>query len=228
MKTRTKFIGSTILSFMVASVLLLSSFSVKAQESESPFSIGTDVMSRYVWRGGDIGAAPSIQPSLEYSKGGFGIGAWGAFSTLGTADEIDLYAYYTIKDAVTLTVTDYYIPGGEFFTDTLDGHIVEAMVGYAGGEDLPIKVTLAMNIAGDDKDNSLYGELGYSFKHLDAFVGFGNKIYAGGDTGIQGVNFGVSSSKEIKITDSFALPVSTSLIMNPNTEKIFFVVGFSL
>jgi hypothetical protein len=42
------------------------------------------------------------------------------------------------------------------------------------------------------------------------------------------VNIGLKASKEIKISDSFSLPVFGQIIFNPNQENIFFVFGFSL
>ena len=36
------------------------------------------------------------------------------------------------------------------------------------------------------------------------------------------------ASKEIKVTDSFSLPVFGSVILNPNSQDLFFVFGFSL
>ena len=58
-------------------LLLLSVTTAKAQE----LSVGTDIVSRYIWRGIDLGGnTPSIQPTLEFSTGGFAVGFWGAYS----------------------------------------------------------------------------------------------------------------------------------------------------
>ncbi len=46
------------------------------------FSVGTDVVSRYIWRGTDLGEnTPSIQPTISFSAGGFTTGFWGAWPT---------------------------------------------------------------------------------------------------------------------------------------------------
>ena len=102
---------------LLSMIVMMSSVAdLQAQDEESPFSVGADIMSRYVWRGLDYGAAPSIQPYLEFSAGGFAIGAWGAYTTgFSTANilgiqEMDLYATYTIADIVTVGVTDYFFP----------------------------------------------------------------------------------------------------------------------
>ena len=71
-------------------------------------------------------------------------------------------------------------------------------------------------------------ELGYSFPFLDIFAGAGNGLYltGNGDFGI--VNLGISSSKEIVVTDNFSLPVSAALITNPEAKQIHLVFGISL
>jgi hypothetical protein len=56
---------------------------IHAQENgNSNFSIGADAVSRYIWRGLNLGGAtPHIQPFMEYSFGetGLAIGAWGSY-----------------------------------------------------------------------------------------------------------------------------------------------------
>jgi hypothetical protein len=42
------------------------------------------------------------------------------------------------------------------------------------------------------------------------------------------VNISLKAGKEIKISDSFSLPVFGQIILNPNSEDIFFVFGISL
>ncbi len=92
---------------------------------------------------------------------------------------------------------------------------------------------------------STYIELGYSTKinetSLDLFSGFTpNKPKEAdpgtgyiGESGFYGntmgfVNIGCTASKEVAITEKFALPVSASLITNPMSENIFIVFSFSL
>jgi hypothetical protein len=40
-------------------------------------------------------------------------------------------------------------------------------------------------------------------------------------------NVGISTTKEIKLSDSFSIPVSGQIIVNPDREQLFVVVGFS-
>ncbi len=212
---------------------------VKAQDEDSPFSVGADIMSRYVWRGLDYGAAPSIQPTLEFSTGGFAIGAWGAYATSFSRanesgiQEMDLYVSYTIADIVTVGFTDYFFPReSDYNYDYFDygsdttAHVIEGMVSFNGLNNLPLTLTLGYNLL-NDASNSLYVELGYSFSSLDLFLGAGNGLYTG-EGGFGLVNLGISAGKEIAITENFSLPVSAALICNPDARQIHLVFGISL
>jgi hypothetical protein len=53
-----------------------------------------------------------------------------------------------------------------------------------------------------------------------------------GESGFYGdymgvVNLGLTTTKEIEITNKFKLPLTVSLITNPQAEKIYLVAGFS-
>lgn len=91
---------------------------------------------------------------------------------------------------------------------------------------------------------STYMELGYSFSHsgidFSAYMGFTpNDAKEAdpetgyiGETGFYGhsmgfVNIGINGSKELKITDSYSLPVNASVITNPMSENIYIVFGIS-
>ncbi len=219
---------------------------------ESPISLSCDLMSRYVWRGLDFGSAPSIQPGIEYSKNGFTAGAWGAYTFTPGGQETDFYIGYTYNDILSFTVTDYFFPDelSDYnyfdFDSNTTGHLIETTLSYNGTEKLPLSITLAANVWGADalKINddgtegdiqySSYAEVAYSFSNLDVFMGAnltsvdtdrGEVGFYGDDFGI--INLGISSEKEIKITDDFSLPLSIALITNPQAEKIYFVAGFS-
>jgi len=53
----------------------------------------------------------------------------------------------------------------------------------------------------------------------------GESGFYGNGPGI--VNLGFTVSKELKVTDSFSIPVTASLITNPQAEKVFLVFGIS-
>lgn len=230
--------------FMILMLFLSqTSLSTFAQDEGGKFDLGADLVSRYVWRGTDFGNSPAIQPWASYSNSGFTIGAWGSYSTNSNGtQEADLFISYDIKDAITLTVTDYFFPigssaGNNYFEYGEDstGHVLEGMVAFNGVDAFPISIMAAYNFYGADKDNSLYFELGYgnTYKEVDynIFLGGGTGNYYlygenSDDFGI--VNLGITLSKEIQITDKFSLPVSGSVITNPTAESIFIVFGISL
>lgn len=225
---------------VLTALLMLSSIPfLKAQG----FDVGADIYSRYVWRGLDFGNSPSIQPTLSFTKGGFEIGYWGAYSTTNVNyQETDLYLNYTIKDVISIGITDYFFPlanvaKNKYFEYGEDntGHIFEGNLNFNGIEKFPVYVSLNYNFYGADKDNSFYAEAGYNgtCKKVDysVFAGFttGKGIYLpDGADGLSFVNVGFSVSKEIPITEKFSLPVSSALIFNPQAENIFLVFGISL
>lgn len=205
-------------------------------QSIAQISFGTDVVSRYVWRGIDFGQSLSIQPGIAYASGGFEIGAWGSYAnTGGGANELDLYASYSIEldeaSSLSFGVTDYYFPAtpGTFTTFDTDGnHVIEPFVSYSGA----FSVSAYMNVL-NDPDNSLYLSASYPFEvedvSLEAFLGIvptESAWYGNADAAVQEI--GLSASKEIKITDSFSLPVFTSYVINPYQEISFLFFGFSL
>lgn len=223
------------------------------EAEDNPIGLSVDLMSRYVWRGTDFGGSPSIQPGIEYNKNGITIGVWGAYATnLPGVQEADLYISYTINDMFSITLTDYYFPDelSDYsyfdYKNATTGHILEATLGFNGTEDFPLSVLVATNFWGADATKinsdgtagsiqySTYAELSYSLKYFDLFLGanltsvdanIGESGFYGDKVGI--VNLGLSTSKEISITNSFKLPLTVSLITNPQAEKIYLVAGFS-
>ena len=229
---RTKLYASLVM----MSLLLSAGLTATAQDDESVLDIGADIMSRYVWRGTDFGGSPSIQPYIELGLGSLSIGAWGAYTTNKSAgQEMDLYATYSIMDMFSVTVTDYFFPDEfsgynyfEFNADSGSLHIIEGAVSFDGTDNLPLSVMAAYNLVNDE---SFYLELGYSFPFMDVFLGAGNGFYTVEDPGDDDkfgiVNLGISTSREIPITEKFSLPLSASLICNPNAKGIHLVFGIS-
>jgi hypothetical protein len=80
------------------------------EASGGEFSFGTDVVSRYIWRGIDFGDGLSLQPYMAYTNGPIEIGTWSSWGvTSNGANENDLYVTYSIGP-VGITVTDYFFP----------------------------------------------------------------------------------------------------------------------
>jgi len=220
------------------------------QSIESNISAGVDLVSRYIWRGINFGDAPSIQPALTFSKGGFEVGFWGAYTFsngANDADENDIWASYTIEFAnsstLTAIFTDYYFPnaGVKFFNfnnhDDEDGsgaHTLEAGLSYGGPETFPVSVTAYVNFYNDAGKNA-YFEVAYSANvqntDLNFFAGASsgskeNPGYYGTDK-FAFINVGVSAGKEVTITENFSIPLSISYIVNPELEVSYLIFGIS-
>ena len=186
--------------------------------------ISADVVSRYVWRGTQFGDSAHIQPALSYSTGDFEIGAWGSFALSGNdgGSELDLYISYDLGFA-SLTLTNYTFPG-----DASASIIPDDFFGVEGyelstGFDLgPVGMTVGYFTETED----LYIETGFSLGSIDVAIGGGNEVYTlDGDFAVCNVSLG--TSKEIKITEDYSLPVFGSFVYNPNTTDAFLVFGAS-
>ncbi|MDA8934758.1 hypothetical protein N9F78_00355 [Flavobacteriaceae bacterium] len=188
---------------------------------------GADLVSSYVWRGAQFGSGAHIQPYMDLGSGNLTGGVWGSFPTSakGGGNELDLWVSYDFGP-LALTVTNYTFPG--------EGGV------YADGEGLfngdYTELAASTSIMGVDLSagyftevEALYVELGFSTGAVDIAFGYGDDqadgFYAGGGSGL--VNMSFSGSKDIQISDNYALPVFGSFIINPEAEKAFLVFGIS-
>ena len=235
----------TKLFYGILLVLLVTVFStapLNAQEEEktSPFSVGADVVSSYVWRGSKIGTGPNIQPSVKYSNGGFTLGTWGSFSfhEFGDLSEVDLYTSYVFDFGLSLGLTDYYYQGYPLFSYSGDtaSHAFEINAGYAI-KSLSLSANYVINDASkggpanQPGGGDLYFEVNYAFDNFGVFAGAGNGWHTADNDAGEDVftlcHIGIKTSKELAISETFSLPVFGSLSVNPNKEEINLVVGFS-
>ena len=210
---------------IAASMLLLVTLitpQVKAQE----WSTSLDIYSSYLWRGAKFGTGAAFQPGVEFSAGGFAVGAWGSYSTGSEeAAEADLYVGYGFdlgeNASLSFTVTDYYFPGDAMYFDG-ESHYFEPMVSLGIGNFSLMGAYMMNDGAGD-----VYFEAGLSAGPVDIALGGGDGAYTvDGDFSICNISLG--TSKEIKITDSFSLPLSAAVVLNPSTEQFHIAVGISL
>lgn len=215
---------------MILAVGMMFLVGAKAQE----LNVGVDLYNRYVWRGVEYGSGPSIQPTIEFSKGVFSIGAWGAYGTSIDAStgsyyaEADLFTSISLENGLSFGLTDYYYPGTSWFklsNDTLSSHILEFNLGYEIGK-FSIAGNYIINESSSTEGGDMYFELGYSNDLFNAFIGGGDGWHTKNGN-FQICNIGIGTSKEIKVTDTFSIPVSGTAIVNPNTEQLFLVVGVS-
>jgi hypothetical protein len=236
---KTKLLSKKMI-VLLMTVLLTVSLYAQEEEKKSPFSLGADVVSSYVWRGSKIGTGPNIQPWLKFSTGGFTLGAWGSSSFHFDTDvaEMDLYTSYTFGFGLTLGLTDYYYQSSPYFQYSGDtsSHAFEINAAYT------IKnFSLAANYVINDASNGgpankpgggdMYFEANYTFTNFGVFVGAGNGWHTtyedNGDDIFAVCNIGIKAAKELKITDKFSLPVTGALSVNPNREQLNLVIGVS-
>ncbi len=228
-----------------ASALMIGGFlalpmNLKAQEGESsPFSVGGDLVSSYLWRGTKFGTGPAIQPYVELALGNLSIGGWASYAfTTNEGAEADLYISYGTDIGLSVGFTDYYFPGegSNYFdfesTDSTGAHAFEINLGYETGG-LSIGANYFINQAGvaGTAGGDMYFELGYSFDNFGLILGAGNGWHTAeadvDESDFNICNIGITTSKEIKITEHFSLPVSGALILNPDTEQFHVVVSVS-
>ncbi len=210
--------------------------------AEIETTVGADVVSRYIWRGMELGDA-ALQPSLGISAGGFSASLWGSTGIVRAADtkEFDITLSYSIA-GLSAGVTDYWFsvgpePAGRYFRydDKATNHVFEAFVGYDFGF---ASVNWYTNLAGNDYDAdgdnafSSYCELAapFSLGGLDwtatlGFVPMETAFY--GTDGFAVTNIGLAAEKSLVITDKFSLPISAGVTFNPCSEMAYFVFGIS-
>ena len=188
---------------------------------------GADLVSSYVWRGTQFGSGAHIQPYMDLGSGNLTGGVWGSFPTSakGGGNELDLWVSYDFGP-LALTVTNYTFPveGGAYLEGEglfKSDYTEVAASTSLGGVDLSAGYFTELE--------ALYVELGFSTGAVDIAVGYADDMaagwYAAGGSGL--VNMSFSGSKDIQITDSFALPVFGSFIVNPEAETAFLVFGVS-
>ena len=213
----------------IAAATLIASTTVSAQETEATeaskvqFSAGADLVSSYLWRGQHI-AGISFQPSLGIEFAGFSLSAWGSTDFNNIINELDWTLSYSIA-GFSIGVTDYFGPyvAGEtpkYFEEK--SHILEATASYDFSEvceKFPLSISWSTNFLNDfdaagDERYSTYIELGYPVTVGDVELAFAvgltpwDGMYS---DGFNVVNISITGSKEIKITDSFSLPVFSQI-----------------
>ncbi len=232
--------------FTIVIVVMMASLSLMSQEkNKTDVSAGVDFYNRYVWRGLLFTDAPSIQPYITASKGGFSATLWGSYATSKNYAEVDLFLSYT-KGNFTIGLSDYYTEDETdltmndytVFDQGKTPHLIETYISYQLPMDkFPLTITGSTFVHGadlntnGDQNFSSYFELMYPFSAAayDLSLTLGGTVdqgYYGDRAGI--VNLSLGASRSIKITESFSIPLSTSFIVNPLAKDLFFVVGISL
>jgi hypothetical protein len=220
-----------LLTVVSVTVFFSSNLIAQDEENEKPskFSAGADFYTSYIWRGSKYGTGPAIQPSVKFATGGLTAGVWGSFDASGYM-ESDLYVSYSFPFGLSLGITDYYYPGLEYFdySDSTGSHAFELSAGYTL-KGLSLSANYILNEAGGaaSAGGDLYFQAGYAFKYVSIFAGAGNGWHTS-DGEFALCSVGIGTTRAIKITDSFSIPVTGQIVFNPEKEQFYVVVGFSL
>jgi hypothetical protein len=216
------------------------------RSSEIETTISGDIVSSYIWRGQDLGSA-AIQPTLGIAYKGLSLSAWGSYAITNPADtkEFDLTLAYTIG-GFNIGITDYWTnDGGDPEARYLKyeahstNHIFEANIGYDFGF---ASLQWFTNFAGNDGTNkdgkraySSYFEISAPFKLASVdwtatagAVPFATTSYNGWTSGFAVTNLSLKATKDIKITDTFSVPIFGQVVANPCSQKAYLVLGLTL
>ena len=231
--------------FALTLLLLFGATAVEAQETIET-TISADVVNQYIWRGQDLGDV-SLQPTLGVAYKGLSLTAWGSVGLTDPLDtkEFDLTLAYTVG-GFNIGITDYWFNAGQdpqarYFKYDANGtnHVFEANIGYDFGL---ASVQWYTNFGGNDGFNkngeraySSYAEVAVPFKlsaiDWTATVGaipYATSFYNDWTSGFAVTNVALKATKDIKITDSFSIPVFGQIAANPCSQKAYLVFGFTL
>lgn len=236
--------------FGITAALLLAGAPAEAQDKVET-TIATDVVSQYYWRGQELGSI-SVQPTLGVAYKGFSLTGWGNVGLSDNTDtkEVDFTLGYE-NSGFHVSVTDYWFnyaggtgsdPSNRYFRydSHSTNHVFEANVGYDFG---PVALNWYTNFAGDDGTNksgkraySSYFEVTAPFKLADVSweasagaVPYYTTFYSNNrSSGFAVCHVALKATKDIKITDSFSVPVFASVAANPSSQKAYLLFGFTL
>ena len=215
-------------------------------ESKIETTISGDIVSSYIWRGQDLGNV-SLQPTLGIGYKGLSLTAWGSVGLTNSDDtkEFDLTLAYT-TGGFNIGITDYWFnagldPDNRYFMYNAHStnHVFEANIGYDFGF---ASLQWYTNFAGNDGTNksgkraySSYFEVNVPFKLATVdwtatagAVPYATTFYNEWTSGFSVTNLALKATKEIKITDSFSIPIFGQVVANPRTQKAYLVLGFTL
>ena len=233
---------------LLAMGLVMSMTAIAQDETENKIEtmISGDIVSSYIWRGQDLGNV-SLQPTLGIGYKGLSLKAWGSVGLTNSDDtkEFDLTLAYT-TGGFNIGITDYWFnagldPDNRYFMYNAHStnHVFEANIGYDFGF---ASLQWYTNFAGNDGVNksgkraySSYFEVNVPFKLVTvdwtATAGatpFATTFYNVWTSGFSVTNLALKATKDIKITDSFSIPIFGQVVANPRTQKAYLVLGFTL
>ena len=214
------------------------------EKEKGETTVAADFVTQYIWRGLDSGNV-SVQPTLGVGYKGLSLTAWGNVGFTSTdTKEFDLTLAYT-TGGFNIGITDYWFsvggddPENRYFKYNAHStnHVFEANIGYDFGV---LSLQWFTNFAGNDGFNksnkraySSYAEVAVPFKLATCdwtatagVVPFATTFYR--TEGFAVTNLALKATKEIKITDSFSVPIFGQVVVNPCLQKAYLVFGFTL
>ena len=229
---------------LVMSMTAMAQDDTESRSSEIETTISGDIVSSYIWRGQDLGNV-SLQPTLGIGYKGLSLTAWGSVGLTNSDDtkEFDLTLAYE-TGGFNIGITDYWFnagldPENRYFMYNAHStnHVFEANIGYDFGF---ASLQWYTNFAGNDGYNkdgkraySSYLEANVPFKLATVdwtatagVVPFSTTSY--GTTGFAVTNLALKATKDIKVTDSFSIPIFAQVVGNPCSQKAYLVLGFTL
>ena len=234
---------------LIITLVSLQLYSQEVKVNNLNCSIGTDLVSSYLWRSLPQGKMPAIQPWGELSYKGLSIGTWGSYEIGGDFKEIDVYAKFTHK-SFSLIFTDLFFPeypglNQDYFNfkNATTGHAAELGLSFNGTESIPFSVYSGVILYGTASDpkvsdanqlnRSVYFELNYfgninklSYNVFAGLTPSSSVLY--GTSKFSVFNLGVNVKKELQITETFSLPLKLTVATNTVTRKLHIAAAISL
>lgn len=220
-----------------------------AEESEKlklEVNISATLISRFIWRGLELGDHPHIQPEVTFSYGNVFLGAWTSHGIAPVAFDQSIPGYKEVipyvgvnlpiseSFKITAMILDHYNPNfgkiGNWSNKGKGSNTLEArMIVKFWDFDLMGSVNFY-----NDEDHSNYVELGYTaslpnnykVRPLVSFTPTKSLFNGTDDTAFTQV--GIITSKDIRISDKLTIPIKVDFIVNPNLDKFFTAFGLGL
>lgn len=210
----------------------------------SPFGLGLDLQTKYVWRGMEMmtqNSSPVLFPSVNYTCKGLYFYVMGGYALNGEYAEVDLGICYSWK-GFTIGVNDYYYPtidsnDDNYLKSDNTEHWLEATITFAPAK-IPILITASNFFYGADKyvdENgkekqaySSYVEIGTYYNFLDnnrislnIGAALNKSCYNGYEKNFSICNIEGKYTYNVKFKNDWTLPLSVSYIYNPVYDKSF-------
>ncbi len=226
--------------FTTLSLVIAFVNSIQAQDSLN-IAINADLVSKYVWRGMDLGSGVSLQPCIDFSYKGLTFEA-NANASLSQAEinEINLSLSYEVSH-FTFSITDYYNTDSDSakYSQYTTDHTFEFGLSAFISDDVPLTLswntifTAGKNDEYNDDGNRMYSSyfnIAYDFDvhgiSLAPAIGFNmweSQYYD---------KFGVlditlTATKEIKLFNNYTLPIYIQAIASPALDKAYLVFGIT-